>query len=686
MKAKKFTILAMLAFLGLSQVVNAQSFEWAKRMGGTGYDEGSSIAIDASGNVYITGEFGGTADFDPGEGTYTLTSAGGWDIFVSKFDSAGNFLWAKRMGGTGWDGGNSIAIDASGNVYITGVFSGTADFDPGEGTYTLTSAGERDIFVSKLDSAGNFVWARRMGGTGLNGGNSIAIDASGNVYITGYFCGTADFDPGAGTYTLTSAGEADIFVSKLDAAGNFVWAKRMGGTGWDVGRSIAIDASSNVYTTGWFEGTADFDPGEGTYTLSSAGEDDIFVSKLDAAGNFVWAKRMGGTDWDEGRSIAIDDSGNVYTTGYFRGTADFDPGEGTYTLTSAGGRDIFVSKLDAAGNFLWARRMGGTYDDYGRSIAIDASGNVYTTGYFLGTADFDPGEGTYTLTSAGGRDIFVSKLDAAGNFVWAKRMGGTDWDEGYSIAIDTSGYVYTTGYFEGTADFDPGEGTYTLTSAGGADIFVHKMSPCTPTYGTDVVTACDSYTWIDGNTYTASTNTPTFTLTNAAGCDSVVTLNLTINSVTDITTTIDGNTITANNSSATYQWLDCDNDYAIIPGETNQSFTATANGSYAVELTENGCVDTSACVSITTVGIDGNYFDNLFSVYPNPTNGKLYISVNDELDNVQVTVRNIKGREIYRKLYKATRQIELNFDYPAGVYILELWFDNRKSTLKLIKE
>jgi PKD repeat protein len=442
-------------------------------------------------------------------------------------------LWAKQYGGTGWNGAgaSSIAVDPSGNIYTTGVFEGTADFDPGPATFYLTSTGYTDIFISKLDASGNFVWAKRVGGIYDDAANFITLDALGNVYTTGYFFGTIDFDPGSSTYNLTAEGQ-DIYISKLDASGNFVWAKRMGGPyclaeGW----CIALDASGNVYTTGYFLEEADFDPGAGMYTLTTIPIDyfDIFVSKLDASGNFVWAKRLGGTGDDVAFFITVDALGNVYTTGAFQETADFDPGTGTYNLISAGDDDIFISKLDAFGNFVWAKRMGGTNDQVGVSIVVDASGNVCTTGALYGTADFDPGSGTYNLTSSGEDDIFISKLDAFGNFVWAKRMGGTvSYRVSHSIAMDTSGSVYITGTlsvytiliskldvsgnfiyeklmgglgtggagggssiafdasgnlyvtggFEGTVDFDPGAGIYNLTSVGVSDIFVLKLAGC----------------------------------------------------------------------------------------------------------------------------------------------------------------------------------------------------------------
>jgi len=475
MKKTIFTSV-MLALIGLSNVANAQTFQWAKQMGGSSADEGASVTLDGFGNIYTTGSFKGTTDFDPGPLTFTLTSAGDADIFISKLDAAGNFLWAKQLGGTGIDVGYSIIHDGSGNIYATGSFSGTVDFDPGAvGTFYLTSSGNSDIFIFKLDATGGFMWAKQMGGIGYDQGNFITLDGLGNIYTTGDFRDSVDFDPGPLTFTLTSTGNYDIFISKLDATGNFVWAKHMGGTSADRSKSISTDASGNVYRSCSFLTIADFDPGMGTVNLTSAGNTDIFISKLDAAGDFVWAKQMGGTGIDYGTSISLDAAGNIYTTGYFSQTADFDPGTGTSDLISAGLTDIFILKLDAAADFVWAKGMGGTQNDQSYSISHDASGNVYTTGYFQGTADFDPGSATSNLTSAGNYDLFIAKLNTAGNFVWATQIGGTGADQGSSITLDASGNIYTTGYFQVTADFDPGSATFNLTSLGGTDIFISKL-------------------------------------------------------------------------------------------------------------------------------------------------------------------------------------------------------------------
>lgn len=478
--------LLLITFLADAQLLK---FDWAKSMGGLSYDYGNSITTDAKGNVYTTGSFNGTADFDPGDNLLELTSYSS-DAFISKLDAHGNYVWVKQLGGqqnTYNDYGISVAIDLSGNIYTVGGFVGKGDFDPGIGLANLTSAGKGDVFISKLDSNGNYVWVKQLGGNSFDYASSMVLDDLGNVYIAGSFDGTADFDPDSSKiFNIKSAGDADIFISKLDASGNFVWAKQIGGALLDVVNSISVDKSGNVYTTGSFEGKVDFDPGAGTYFLTPTGS-DIFISKLDASGNFVWAKQMGGNLHESGNSIAIDKWSNIYATGTFQGTADFNPSSEFSNLISTGNEDIFILKLNSAGNFIWVKQMGGDLFDNALCATTDSSGFVYVTGNFQGIADFNPSSSEkLNLTSIGRDDIFISKLDPQGNFVWAKSMGGTLNEIGNSIALDKSGNIYTTGFFQETVDFDPGSGVYNLNSSGDDDIFVQKMSNSTGTVPKDL--------------------------------------------------------------------------------------------------------------------------------------------------------------------------------------------------------
>jgi hypothetical protein len=475
------TIFSMLFSISFISVPSAKAWSSAQTavsvFGGVGNEFSESTVVDSTGNIYTTGRFASTVDFDPGVGTSNLTSAGSSDVFVSKLDASGNLLWAKSFGAAAADAGLSIAVDSTGNVYTTGFFASTVDFDPGAGTTNLTTAGSSDVFISKLDASGNLVFAKRFGGGISDLGYSIAVDSTGNIYTTGFFQDTVDFDPSAGTTNLTTAGLSDVFISKLDASGNLVFAKRFGAAEADAGRSVAVDSTGNVYTTGYFEQTVDFDPSAGTTNLTSAGRSDVFVSKLDSSGNLVFAKRFGAAETDVGLSVAVDSTGNVYTTGYFEQTVDFDPGAGTTDLTTGGGSDVFVSKLDASGNLVFAKRFGGSNDDGGISISVDSNGNIHTTGYFEERVDFDPGAGTSNLTSAGGTDVFVSKIDSSGNLLLAKSFGGTANDVGRSITFDSTGNIYTTGEFAGTVDFDPGTGTTNLISAGGNDVFILRLDP-----------------------------------------------------------------------------------------------------------------------------------------------------------------------------------------------------------------
>ncbi len=393
----------------------------------------------------------------------------------------GDFVWAGALGGPDFDYGRDVAADDSGNVYATGEFKGTADFDPGAGTYNLTSLGGTDIYVCKLDNTGDLAWAVAFGAAiDDDVGEAIALDDSGNVLVAGYFAGTVDFDPGPGTFNLTSASNSiDVFVLKLDNDGNFVWARAVGspdGVGNHNDRAYAIgcDGSGNVYTTGRFQSTVDFDPGAGTQNLTSNGNHDIFVLKLDGNGDYVWAKGIGGIAEDYSFAITVNGVGNVFLTGTFAGTVDFDPGPGTSTLTAYNSSfDAYVCRLDATGAFLWAGQLGGSGYDSGQSIAVDSQGNVYSTGSFVDTADFDPGPGTYNITSSYSA-AYLSKLDASGNFIWARAFLG-EISTGNGIAAAGRDYIYITGYFNGPVNFDPGFSDFSMTSSG-TDAYVAKLN------------------------------------------------------------------------------------------------------------------------------------------------------------------------------------------------------------------
>lgn len=559
---------------------------------------------------------------------------------------APDWLWTKSIGGNNNESARSIVTDPeTGDVFATGTFSGTVDFDPGVNSYPLTSYGSSAIFISKLDRSGNFEWAKEIGGSDMAYVVSMTYDPAGNgdIYITGSFHGTIDFDPGPGTFNLNSTGVADIFIVHLDGSGNFLWVKAMSGPGAVYMCSIAVDmtASGNIYTTGFFRGTIDFDPGPDEFQLTSNGSDDIYISKLDGQGNFVWAISFGGPGSDVCNAITVDPSvnGNVYATGWFSGTVDFDPGVNAYNITSVGRFDIFIIKINSSGQFDWAKQLGGTGEKDGAGLSIKAdpkNGDVYTTGYFEGTADFDPGKGIFELTSFGLRDIFISKLDCSGNFKWAITMGGPGLDVGLSITIDPgeNGDIYTTGYFHGDVDFYPGPETFNLSSVGPDDIFISKFD-------------------VSGN----------FEWAKAMGG----------------TKEEAANGIALDNSGNVYvagffkgPSLSFDSSVLVNAEPTN--------GTADIFIAKLNTITSSASNLATEA--------SQIEIYPNPVKDKLFITLpGEKLHGITISVFKLTGQVVFSEIaYACPYEYAIDFrGLPAAIYIAEVRVNGQKMTKLIVK-
>jgi hypothetical protein len=359
---------------------------WARQAGGIGADHVLGIATDHLGNVYVTGSFTETATF----ATTDLTSYGGRDIYVAKLNSGGFLQWVYQAGGVSNDEGNALAVTDSNNVYITGYYEGNASF----GTQAITGFGGSDVFVAKMNSNGDFLWARGAGGTNGDVGSAIAVDDTGHSYITGYFTNAALF----GTTNLISNGENDMFIAKLDTNGGLLGAFHAGGTSSDNGTGIALDDQGNIYIVGNFWTSITFGP----YLLTCHEAVDIFVVKMNSSAVYMWARSAGGEDYDAGLAITADHAGNTYITGNFQGTATF----ATTEVTSWGDSDAYVAKLDTNGYLKWVIQFGGDTSDAGWDICTDYQGGLYVTGFFYGTASF----GSSVLTSMGICDTFLGKL------------------------------------------------------------------------------------------------------------------------------------------------------------------------------------------------------------------------------------------------------------------------------------
>lgn len=384
------------------------NYTWVKVFKGSSqsYSQATHMAMDPSGNLLITGVFGGTIDFDPGPGILNKTSIGGSEVFILKLDVAGNLLWVKSLPGLSAQHGASIDFDTSGNIYLGGNFIYTVDFDPGVGVVNISSVSNSymDAYILKLDANANYLWVKTINGALDDFCYGIQVDNSGNVYATGSFRDVVDFDPGPGVINLSASSfyYYDVFFVKLNATGDFVWAKNIGSIGDDFGIALEMDSANNLYAIGSYTGVIDLDPGISVFSINSG---SAFILKLDSASNFLWGKGI-----DAGPvAIALDGLANVYTTGTFNGTKDFDPGVAIANFTSYSTQDMFVLKLDAMGNYNWAVDVGHPLGIVAcQAITIDLKNNICTTGKYSGTEDFDFGA-TVDLFTANA-NVFVHKF------------------------------------------------------------------------------------------------------------------------------------------------------------------------------------------------------------------------------------------------------------------------------------
>ncbi|MET0465199.1 MAG: gliding motility-associated C-terminal domain-containing protein [Chitinophagaceae bacterium] len=664
------------AFAQLPVLQWARAFYDKNQWNNSVYSNGRTVGVDPQGNVYSAGLFNYTVDFDPGPGEYLLEAGGRGNtgVYISKLDKDGNFIWAKQVPTLLEFADIELKVDQQGNVYLASNLMNPADMDPGPGVFILTPVGFRDAFVLKLDTDGNFIWAKQFGGPGDTGPEShaVEVDKDNNVIICGMFNNTVDFDPGPAVLNFTSAAHFQEFMVKLSPSGDLIWAKQFG-TGKQVYHGshisdVKTDASGDIFLTGEFSGTCDFDPGAAEYPLTALSLQDGFVARMTPNGDLTWVKRIGDATFQPNNyhmracAIDIDSKGNIVTGGYFIGTFDFDPGPGVHSVFS-NPYDAYVLKLNKQGDFIWAKTFGGSETDYVFDLVVDAADNIYPIGVFGRTVDFDPGPAEYIVNNPNYDAAAVVRLTSEGNFIYAATFPSISY--GTTLVkrgiIDKDLNIIITGYFTGTVDADPGTAVYPFNSSSYMNPFLIKLGPCTnKTSATLTVSACSEY--IMNNEKFDSSGTFTRTIPNAAGCDSVITLHLTINrkkttqtklicegeaffaggadqttagTYTDIlqsalgcdsivTTTLivasnpkpdlgaDKNLCTGSvlnvspGSFSTYQWQD---------GSTANNFPITTSGTYWVTVSDNAVCKTTDTIKILSVlPLPANFLKNTDSI------------------------------------------------------------------------
>lgn len=706
-----------ITFLFISFACNqafSQNYNWAFGIGNSGNETCNSIDHDASGNIYVAGAFEGSCDFNPlPNQNLTLNSSGNKDIYMAKYDPQGNVIWAVRMGASGIDEAKFIRVNpANGDIYLAGTFQNSVDFDFGSPSAVLTSAGIYDIFFARYSSNGVLLGARRLGGVNIELLDAMDINTgsgnNGDITLMGRFTGTVDFDPSSAVVNLVANG-SESFIARYNVSLAYLNAYKFG-AGSVYGKSLSYNNNgSELYVTGGFNGTVDFDFGSSTNNISAvSGNTDIFLAKYNSQLNHQWAVSMGGTSGaKEGRSVATDANGDVLLTGAYAGSVDLDPSSSSAVYTSANtNSDIFLAKYSNSGLYQWGNVMGGNGTDYGNALCSDASGNIYACGVFQSTVDFDPSSANSDLVSGGGDDAFFARYSATGQFQFAKGLGGNGNQSANAALLTGADNYYLCGLNAGSgADFDPGSGNVIISSLGGTDAFVGKYKSCpdpqiatsqassnnpcanttfTLTLISGFLGGASDWHWYSGSCGGMAVGTGTQIVTTVSattdfyvraegGCLSSPGVCSSQNNITPMPlptiSVLSSNTLICNGGSVTLNFSGAGN-YTLNPGNlTGSSLIIYPSATTIYTITgQSGCSNTSLytqqvmeCTSISETSANGEY-----SVFPNPSEGQVYIMGTGE---ESIVLTNQLGQKITFASEELPGGIKLSGLEP-GVYFV----------------
>lgn len=729
------TFLTVLVFL-ISLTLQAQNItlDWGLAFGGSGIARGESLCVDAQGNSYVVGTFKNTVDFDPGVGVFTMSTGSLYDPYIVKYGPSGNFIWAKKIGTSANDGIASINTDNHGNLYILGNFSNAADFDPGPQSFIVNAAGTIDMFLLKLDTAGNFNWVKTFGTTGITSARKVVSDEENSLYISFSFTGQLDADAGPATFNLNATSTYELGYMKYDTAGNFVWAKAVVGNGPVRPNSMVIDDAENVYIVGEFRNSIDFDAGASTNILSSNGFNrDAFILKADSNGDHQWAHRFGGPYLDWAYDVDVDSNMNVLLTGNYNDTVDFDPSSSSFFLNNpfASGDAGFVVKLNTNGGLIWAKSLDPIFGNITPfNLVVDSKNNVCLSGYFNNQVDLDPSANVFNVNQLNG-EIFFSILDDNGLFVSGANCAPASFDADiFEMVVDDNDNYISAGLFAyGPTNFDLSGGVYNLIGGSSTySAFVLKSKICFPDSNNMVVDTCTAYTFGSNTLFNSGNYIDTFV--NSNGCDSIVALSLTIRdtsssalalsscdsvtinnqtyftsgsysqvfpnnvgcdstlyltiNISTLTASISsGNTLQATPSGKNYLWFQCEgNQKTFINGATAQNYTPTTSGDFGVVVYDSLCSDTTSCINFTPVGTS-DYVNNSLRIYPNPVSSTLHIKT-EKKGTLQIRSMNGKLLSTF-EINRNEQPVDLS-QYANGIYLVEfIDSDNRIIRKKIIK-
>ncbi|HXU26812.1 MAG TPA: T9SS type A sorting domain-containing protein [Bacteroidia bacterium] len=543
---KKFLLLIL--FLHVVHV-KAQQLQWAHNVGSvhtssiteSGFTYGICVKNDNAGNVFLSGWFGGTTDFDPSSNVYNLTPQGDFDFFIAKYDANGAFLWAINVGGPHTEMVvNDITVDKNQNIIIAGSIYGpatgsvTIDFDPGANTQNITTAGTDNVFLAKYNKNGNYMYAFNL--YGCRQATTVSTTSDNDVVLTGKIVQSTDFDPGVNNYYVSQSG---CFISKYDSVGNFKWVNQFGNYYMN-GMITATDKFDNIYAAGVYSDSLDLDPGPAIHAVSSLNKANLFmyIAKYNSSGNYIWARAISGKDTGSSASayaIATDNNNNFYIGGPCGDSVDFSPNNYSSSYGSGG---TYLAKYDSSGAFKWVFQLGDSTSVVNlHYIACNMKGKIDISGYCIGTIDFNPAPAdTNKIYATTGFDYFLAQYDTAGNYNYVLDI--KQCNDAGSVACDSSGNIWITGGLQSnSSDFDPSSATYNLTPLGTEDAFLAKYNfaniAAIPAYNTKN-SAIQIYPNPAQNNFTVEVSTNEKQILNVYDINGKLVLSQTINGTTNI--------------------------------------------------------------------------------------------------------------------------------------------------------
>jgi hypothetical protein len=686
----------------------SQDFDWAKSLGGVDSDSAIAVVVDNVSSVYTVGNFIGTADFNPDSiKPYELTSNGLQDIFIQKTDAFGDFMWAKKIGGSGIDKISAIKI-LNNKIYIFGSFQNAVIF----GSETKTSNGLSDCFVAELDTAANFVWVKTFGATQNDIIKSAEVTNEG-IFLVGEFSGNME----------QVTGDFSMFIQKRTLNGNVVWTKSIGNSRKINGSSIAVDSIGAVYLVGVFNGEKlDFNSNSIKDSLltsekipnTSLFTDDIFILKLDALGDFKWVRKVGSASSDAANSLYLR-SDYFVVTGFYQGSnTDFGNSK---KLTSTGKEDFFIGKYDLSGTCLWIKGVGGPKTDIGRSIYVDINNNIYVAGSFqdnLGTTgvDFNPGIGTFYLKSDKTINAFYLKLTKNGDFDFAGSYGGLGVDQATFISVDKMEDVMIVGNFEMKASFD----NEILNSKGKSESFILKtiknkkrtviiqydlggIDPATTTFNLQVLGRdIGNYKWrkdidiLTGAAHSINGDENTILIDSIQGegdiyasisCSNYFVVDEDeawyLPSLEELKWMYSNKELLGGFKEGTY-WSSTENN---LSNATGISFI---DGSTVSDIkSKRNYVRPVRKIPKSNVGLDVNLIGNVL-IFPNPASTKINVELSKIDNNSYITLASVSGEQVYHTKVN-TKEVTIPLDGVAkGIYILNYSTDSGIFTTKIVVE